>query len=145
MIQVMHFQRKKVKLEDLRGETLRRGQIIFRDWSANLCMQCIEHMDPDIRCTQFANCKFEGLKQILEHILDIRAFGSRPDRAGHEDKFTLFSSLRQCYEKQGKLLRYIDYGHDTQMPCWDSSPSLQIVSCDDTEVTLKYNKSRAGC
>ena len=98
---------EQAKLDDLRGEEpLRRGQMMFRDWSAKLCMQCIEHMDPDIRCTRLANCKFEGANQILENILDIRVFGSRPDRAGHEDKFILFSSLRQCYERQGELPQY---------------------------------------
>ena len=82
-------------IDDLAGEKpLRRGQLIFRDWSSKLCLMCIQHMEPIISCHQLTNVKVEGLKQILDNILDIRVFDSKPHRCADPVLVTLSSHCR---------------------------------------------------
>ena len=135
---------KKPKLEDLEGQTLRRGQMIFRDWSKQRCFDCITHMDPSVNCNSLANCKVDGLKQILEHILGIRVFGGKPDRCGTDNVVRLFASLQKCYVREGRLLDNVELDCETQMPCWEGNPALQITKQDGRDVVLEYKREGAA-
>ena len=127
--------------DDIAGwAPLRRGQLIFRDWSSKLCLLCIQHMEPGLSCHQLTNVKVDGLKQILEYILDIRVFGSKPHRCADPVVVKLFKSLQKCYDKQGKLLQHIVIDHDSGMPDWSENPMLQIQSQEGKQVTLVHQK-----
>ena len=115
---------KVSRIDDLAGYApLRRGQLIFRDWSSKLCLLCIQHMEPGLSCHQLTNVKVDGLKQILESILDIRVFGSKPHSCADPVVVTLFKSLQKCYDRQGKLLQHIVIDHDSGMPDWSENPN----------------------
>lgn len=116
--------RKKVKLDDLKEEPpLRRGQMMFREWSHKRCLSCITHMDPEVNCTQLSNCKIEGLREILEHILNIRVHGAKPDRCGTDIVFDLYSSLKKCYDREGALLNNVEFDTDTKNAGLDKQQS----------------------
>ena len=132
---------KVSRIDDLAGwAPLRRGQLIFRDWSSKLCLLCIQHMEPGLSCHRLTNVKVDGLKQILENILDIRVFGSKPHRCADPVVVTLFKSLQKCYDRQGKLLQHIVIDHDTGMPDWSDNPMLRIQSQEGKHVTLLHQK-----
>ena len=105
---------KKLKaLTELPAESmvLRRGQLVFGEWSLKLCKQLLAYVDPEVSIVGLARLNLQGAYQLMEYCLDIRCFGDRKDRAATTNMRELWVNLNkvdawiQVKDKGCKILK----------------------------------------
>ena len=110
------------------AEPLRRGQLIYAKWAHKQMMECLSFMDETCSIVVLKNVKVEGLRQIMEFVLDIRCHGDKLDRVGSEYKSQLYNSLRMVYQRQCSKLGQVVIDNESQMPDWSKNPAIQLTS-----------------
>ena len=135
---------KKLKmLTELPDEqvVLRRGQLVFGEWSLKLCKQLLAYVDPDVSIVGLSRLALPGALQLMEYCFDIRCFGDRKDRAATQSMRELWVSLKKTYDVLGKKLRLVVINHDLKMP--DRSEDTELELCvkkkGEAFLEVKYN------
>ena len=127
--------------EDITG-TLRRGQLIFGNWSAKLLNQCMRFCDGQAIDAQVCKILSKVSKQeMMETAFDLRMFGDEQDRVGTDDKKFLFENLKKVYEKNGSRWRHMSIDSDTGKILYDVAAPWMIVEtiAEPVLVKLKLN------
>ena len=135
---------KKLKmLTELPDEqvVLRRGQLVFGEWSLKLCKQLLAYVDPDVSIVGLSRLALPGALQLMEYCFDIRCFGDRKDRAATQSMRELWVSLKKTYDVLGKKLRLVVINHDLKMPDWSEDTELQLgeKKAGENFLEMKYN------
>ncbi|CAK0875871.1 unnamed protein product [Prorocentrum cordatum] len=115
---------------------LRRGQLVFSNWTQSLPRECLLYCDLDIDIQIVRKMSPDALKQCMERSLDIKIFGDEKDRVGSKNKKELFRSLAAVYEKLGKRLQDMEVDMSTGEVNWDSCSPLKLGAFDAEEKKL---------
>ena len=96
-------------------------------------------MDETCSIVVLKNVKVEGLRGIMEFILDIRCHGDKLDRVGSEYKGQLYQALRLVYQRHGSKLGQVVIDNETQMPDWSKNPEIQLARQVEREVQVTWS------